>query len=282
MSPSREPAGRLRGTTAIVTGGGRGLGRSIARALVNSGAGVAIAARSSTDLADALAELRAAGGNAVAVPADVTDRRAVERLVSETERLLGPADLLINNAGTCAAIGPTWEVDPDDWWRDVEVSLRGAFLCARAVLPGMIGRRRGRIINMASGVALMPFPMTSAYSSGKAGLLRLTDCLAAGTREHGLHVFAISPGSVRTAMMEHLEDSEAGKKWLGGRERTAGLTFQPPERVAELCVRLATGEADRLSGRYIHVTHDLDALLARVDEVDREDLHALRLRVLPT
>jgi len=273
-------AGLLDGSTAIVTGGGRGLGRAVARALTDAGAAVAIAARSTADLAQTLGELRAAGGRAIAIDVDVTDRAAVDRLVAETERQLGPVDLLVNNAGTCNAIGPTWEVDPEVWWRDIEVHLRGGFLCARAVLPGMIARRRGRIINMASGIGLVPFPPTSAYSCGKAALIRLTDCLAVPAREHGVSVFAISPGNVRTAMMEHLEDSEAGRRWLGGRERTAGLEFQPPERAARLCVRLASGEADRLSGRFIHVTYDLDDMLARDAEIEQEDLYALRLRTL--
>ena len=242
---------------------------------------MAIAARSSHELAATLTELHAAGITAIALPVDVTERAAVEAVVAQTERVLGPIDLLVNNAGTCNAIAPVWEVDPDVWWREVEIHLRGSFLCARAVLPGMIARGRGRIINMASGVGLIPFPFTSAYSCGKAALMRLTDCLAVATRALGVHVFAISPGNVRTAMMDHLENSEAGRRWLGGPERRAGRQFQAPERVAELCIRLASGEADGLSGRYIHVTYDLDDMLARVAEIEQADLYTLRLRVLP-
>jgi len=264
-----------------VTGGSRGIGLAVARALTQAGAAVAIAAQSADELANALGQLTAEGARAIAVHADVTDRSAVDRMAAETERQLGPVDLLVNNAGTCNAIGPTWEIDPDDWWREVEVHLRGGFLCARAVMPGMIARGRGRIINMASGIGLLPFPATSAYSCAKAALIRLTDCLAIPAREHGVSVFAISPGNVRTAMMHHLENSEAGRKWLGGRERTARLEFQPPERAAKLCVRLAAGEADRLAGRYIHVTHDLDDMLGRVDRIEQDDLYALRLRTLP-
>jgi NAD(P)-dependent dehydrogenase (short-subunit alcohol dehydrogenase family) len=272
---------RLAGTTALVTGGGRGLGRAIAQALGSAGAAVAIAARSPDELAATLIELRAAGTTAVALQVDVTDRAAVEAIVEQTERELGPIDLLVNNAGTCNAIAPVWEVDPDVWWREVEIHLRGSFLCARAVLPGMIARGRGRIINMASGVGLLPFPFTSAYSCGKAALMRLTDSLAVSTRALGVQVFAISPGNVRTAMMDHLENSEAGRRWLGGPERRAGLEFQAPERVAQLCVRLASGQADSLSGRYIHVTYDLDGMLGRITEIEQGDLYTLRLRVLP-
>ena len=124
---------------------------------------------------------------------------------------------------------------------------------------------------------LRPSPFSSAYSCAKAALLRLTDSIAAATRGHGVSVFAVSPGNVQTAMMDYLTDSEAGRRWLGGRERE----FQPPERVAALCVQLASGRVDRLSGRYIHVTHDLANMMERAEEIERDDLYALRLRTLP-
>src|SRR5262245_46759765 len=192
--------GVLSNMVAIVTGGGRGIGRAVARALANAGAGVSIAARSENELTEAAALLREVSDRVAAIQTDVTDTVAVRRLVEETRRQLGPVDVLVNNAGTCHALGPVSEVDPDVWWRDVEVSLRGSFLCARAVLPDMLARKSGRIINMGSGVGLRPVPFVSAYSCGKAALLRLTDSIALETRGHGVSVFAISPGNVQTAM----------------------------------------------------------------------------------
>jgi 3-oxoacyl-[acyl-carrier protein] reductase len=133
----------------------------------------------------------------------------------------------------------------------------------------MIARRRGRIVNMASGVGLTPFPYTSAYACSKMALVRLTDCLQAATGQHGVMVFATSPGRVRTPMLAKLEGAEATRKWL------------PPEQIANLCARLARGDGDRLAGRFIHVLYDLDEMCARADEIMRDDLYQLRLRTLP-
>src|ERR1700741_212445 len=176
----------LTGQVAIVTGRGRGIGRAIAQALAQQGAAVTVTARSGEQLAETVALITAAGGRAIAVTADVTDPHAVKRVVTETEQQLGPVDLLVNNAGSASALGPLWEVDPEDWWHDVTVNLRGTLLCTHAVLPGMLTRRRGRIINMASlsgipsrsGSSSQPSPYNpiqqsshgSAYSSSKAGV----------------------------------------------------------------------------------------------------------------
>src|SRR5262249_14274667 len=153
---------------------------------------------------------------AIAVRADVTDRAAVQHAVAEAEARLGPVDFLVNNAGSAAVIGPMWETDPDDWWREGEVNLRGPLLCAHAVRPGMIARRRGRIINMASGVGRTPFPYSSAYACSKVALSRLTDSLQESTREHGVMVSATGPGRVRTAMVRGMDESDAGEDGFPG------------------------------------------------------------------
>jgi NAD(P)-dependent dehydrogenase (short-subunit alcohol dehydrogenase family) len=184
---------------------------------------------------------------------DVTDLASVERAVAE----IGPIDLLVNNAGAFDAIGTTWEVDPEAWRRDLEVSLLGAFHCSRAVLPGMIERGRGRIVSVASGAATRAYPYGSGYAAGKAGILSFTESLAAETKEHGIAVFAVTPGFVWSEMTERLRDASGPAPDISGAE-----PFNP--RVAgELVVRLASGEADALSGRFIHVRDDLDELLSR-------------------
>jgi NAD(P)-dependent dehydrogenase (short-subunit alcohol dehydrogenase family) len=150
---------------------------------------VAVTARSVDQLAATVTAIDAQGGRALAVPADVTDRQAVQHLVTETERHFGPVDLLVNKAGSGRAIGPLWEVAPEEWWHDVTVNLRGTLLCTHAILPGMLARRRGRIINVGSlfgisrGPETTPSPYGSSYSSSKAGILTLTAHLAATTRE---------------------------------------------------------------------------------------------------
>src|SRR5215831_15704847 len=151
---SNQSRGELGGQVAIVTGGGRGLGRVFARSLAAAGAAVALVARSESQLAETAAEIGEAGGTALSFTADVADYTAAGRIVDQIERQLGPVNLLINNAGVATAIGPAWETEPRDWWRCFEVNLLGPYLFARAVLPGMIALGRGRIINVASGAGL--------------------------------------------------------------------------------------------------------------------------------
>src|SRR5215470_5527648 len=141
----------LTGQVAIVTGSGRGIGRAIAQALAQQGAAVTVTARSGEQLAETVALITAAGGRAIAVAADVTDPPAVERVVTQTEQQLGPVDLLVNNAGVMGPIGPLWEAAPEEWWHAMAIHVYGPVLYCRAVVPGMVARRRGRIINVASG-----------------------------------------------------------------------------------------------------------------------------------
>jgi NAD(P)-dependent dehydrogenase (short-subunit alcohol dehydrogenase family) len=264
----------LVGQVALVTGGGRGIGRAVAEALAAAGAAVMVTARSSDQLAETESCIEAAGGRVVALPTDVADPAAVAGLVAAAERRLGPIDLLVNNAGTSGTPGPLWEADPDEWWRCLEVNLRGPMLCARAVLPGMVARRRGRIVNVASSSATFAMPYLSAYFASKTALVRLTEVLALEAREHGVGVFALDPGSVRTAMSQASLGSPAGQRWL------PGLADHPrigPEPAARLCLRIAAGDADALSGRYISVHDDLDALIRRAQQVSEGDLYTLRL-----
>ena len=205
---------KLTGQVAIVTGGGRGIGKAIALALAKAGCSVAVVARSEDQLAETVRQITQLGSRAISVTADVSDPGAVERMVREVESSLGPVDLLVNNAGLAGPIGPTWETDPDDWWRCLEVNLRGPMLCARAVLPGMIARGGGRIVNVASGAGTFAIPYLGAYVTSKTALIRFTEILALETAPHGIKVFAIEPGTVRTSMAEYALESEEGRRWM--------------------------------------------------------------------
>ena len=140
----------LAGQVAIVTGGGRGLGRAYAIALAKAGAAVAVTARTETEIQAVQREIEQHDGRALAIPADVTDAHAVAQMVATVEQQLGPVDLLVNNAGVLRALGHVSEVEADLWWREMEINVRGPFLCSQAVLPSMMKRKRGRIINLAS------------------------------------------------------------------------------------------------------------------------------------
>jgi NAD(P)-dependent dehydrogenase (short-subunit alcohol dehydrogenase family) len=135
---------------ALVTGGGRGIGQAIAERLAAAGARVAVTARSVAELDETVSAINARGGHARALPADVTDQAAVDSVVNDVEQTLGPISVLVNNAGVLGPVGLIWEVDPEEWWRCIEINLRGAFLYARAVVPRMIERQRGRIVSVAS------------------------------------------------------------------------------------------------------------------------------------
>jgi NAD(P)-dependent dehydrogenase (short-subunit alcohol dehydrogenase family) len=272
---------RLDGQVALVTGGGRGIGRAIGEALAAAGARVALAARSGDELAELVGAVEAGGGVARGWALDVTDLGAVTGVVGEVEVALGPVTLLVNNAGTAQEPGPLWEVDPDGWWRDLEVHVRGAFNCCRAVLPGMVARRRGRVVNIGSLVGARDEPYVSAYACAKAAYFRLTGTLAAETAGHGVTVLCVSPGLVRTRMVEESLLGESGRRW---RPQIAAIPpgeYTPAGRVADLLVRVAAGDADPLSGRFLHAEDDLDELLADAERVIAEDLLTLRLRERP-
>jgi NAD(P)-dependent dehydrogenase (short-subunit alcohol dehydrogenase family) len=254
----------LEGKTAIVTGGGRGIGRAIAEALARSGAAVTVTARTEVEISEVVSGIRESGRRAMAILADVTDRRAVERMVSETERALGPVEILVNNAGQAGSGGALWEWDPDDWWRT------GPMLCSRTVLPGMIVRRRGIILNVGSNAGVRPLPANTAYGTSKAALLRFSESLAAAVAEFGVRVFAVSPGLVKTSATINLPvfRNVPESDW-----RAADL-------VGGLIVRLAAGEADALSGCYLHVDDDLPALLRESERIRKGRLYSLRLLTL--
>jgi NAD(P)-dependent dehydrogenase (short-subunit alcohol dehydrogenase family) len=270
----------LTGQVALVTGGGRGIGRAVAASLAQAGAAVGVVARSAEQLAETVAGIAAVGGRALAYPADVTDRAAAEAAVAEVERRLGSIDLLVNNAGVGGPVGPLADCDPEEWWRCVTVNLRGPLLCSRAVLPGMLARRRGRIVNVASGAGTRAIPHVSAYVTSKAALIRLTETLAAEVKGLGVSVFAIQPGTVRTAMADAVLNSEEARRWLP----SFAAMFEkgqdvPPERAARLVLLLASGQADALSGRFLAVEWDVEGLVRRGDELAGTD--ALTLRLVP-
>ncbi|HSN92650.1 MAG TPA: SDR family oxidoreductase [Anaeromyxobacteraceae bacterium] len=184
------------GPAAIVTGGGRGIGAAIARALTARGVRVTVFARSTAQIDRLVSE----GGAALAVAGDVRREEHVARLVAIHEESFGRCDLLVNNAGVIER-GLVEEMSPEAWREVLDVNLTGAFLCARAVVPGMKRRRRGRIVNVASISGTVGTERASAYNASKWGLIGLTKCLAEELRPHGIQCLSVSPGSVDTEML---------------------------------------------------------------------------------
>jgi NAD(P)-dependent dehydrogenase (short-subunit alcohol dehydrogenase family) len=255
MASQRELEGRV----ALVTGGGRGIGRGIALELAAAGARVAVAARTAEQVEATAAE---AGG--LAIEADVADRASVEGMVERAERELGPLDLLVCNAGIAVREEAAWELEPEDWWRTFEVNVLGVYLCCRTVIPGMLARGGGRIVNVASGAAYLPGSDTTAYSASKAAVHRLSETLAAQLAPHGIPVFSISPGLVRTEMTSRFADD---------------APWTPPELAPRLVRALASGRLDALAGRYLHAEHDdVEDVERRAAEIVAQDMNAIRLR----
>jgi NAD(P)-dependent dehydrogenase (short-subunit alcohol dehydrogenase family) len=260
---------------ALITGGGRGIGRAVALRLAKSGGSVAIAARSADELAETAAIAEAAGGRMLAVTADVACAEDVRTMVERTERELGPIDLLVNNAGAAGPMTPFWETDPEDWWRCQEVNVLGPMLCCRYVVPGMIGRHTGRIINLTSGAGTRAIPNLGPYAISKASVIRFSEQLALDLGPHGITVFPIRPGIVQTRMVESVRQNVPLVQSLLDQGRGV-----PPEATADLVEYLASGKADSLSGYLFSVQENWDEMVRRSEEIRREEMYVLRLREL--
>jgi NAD(P)-dependent dehydrogenase (short-subunit alcohol dehydrogenase family) len=259
--------GSLVGQVAIVTGASRGLGARIAQDLARSGAAVALFARNRRGLVDLAAEIEAAGGKALAIAGDVTQRSDVESAVAQVARALGPVSLLVNNAGVDKPYGPVGIADPDEWWYQQAVHVRGALLFMSSVIPEMRRRRRGRILSVSSRAATVVGPGTSAYCVSKATLVRLIEHVHAENVDVGLAAFVIHPGTFFTDMAVSSIADPLAQQWakpivdfLASFKETDPVPAL--ERLGRQVVALASGQYDALGGRYLDLEQELDDLLA--------------------
>ena len=257
----------------MVTGASRGIGRALVERLTSTGMGVVAIGRSASDLDQVSQE-----SGAFACVLDVSDPGAVEDAFGRIVVEHGVPDLLVNNAGISGGSGLTWGMAHEAWWQVLEVNLRGTYLCSRAVIPGMIERGSGRIINLSSGAATFPVGLdndgtiTSAYMASKAAVIRFTEALAGECFNAGVRVFSMSPGMVKTDMTADVfadlwDDDD---------------TWTPMDKALDLITDIDTGMLDQLSGRYFRAAlDDWRSLATRADDVVALDTQALRLRDLP-
>lgn len=243
---------------ALVTGAGRGIGRAIALALAREGARLALLARTRSELETVAAEVNGLGRDALVQSADLAHAGEVTAAVAAVLEAWGGVDILVNNAGILGPIGPLHEADMQEWMRAVQINLGGCATCTRLVLPGMIERGRGKIINLSGGGAVSPRPRFSAYSAAKAAVVRLTETLGAEVAGQGVDVNAIAPGAVNTAMLDQvLQAGEtagaAAREEATRQQQTGGVD---PERPAALAVFLASDRSDGLTGRLLSAVWD--------------------------
>ncbi len=236
----------LQGKVAIVTGGSRGIGRAIAERLARAGARVVVSSRKLENAEEAAAAIRAAGGEAIAVPAHVGYTDQVEALVARTLEAYGRIDIAVNNAATNPHFGPILTADEGQWDKILDTNVKSAFRVTKAVVPHMQAQGGGKIINIASVAGLRPSPLMGVYSVSKAALIMLTQVLAMELAPHNIQVNAIAPGVIKTRFSQVLwQTPQIAEPIL---QRTPLGRFGEPEDVAGLALFLASPASDYITG----------------------------------
>ena len=271
---------RLKDRVALITGAGRGIGRAIALAYAKEGASLALAARTLSELEETAREAQALGALTQVVQVDVTNEEEVADMVRQTVERFSTIDVLVNNAGAVGPVGPIYETDVAEWVRTIQVNVVGMYLCCRAVIPLMLRNDQGKIINLGGAGATIAWRSTSAYSTSKAAVVRLTEGIAFELQGANVQANVLGPGSINTRLWEELRDGaeaagDSALFELGQRVTSGGGA--PMDRAANLAVFLASDDSAQLSGRLISsVTEDLDALTPRIPEIMASDAYTVR------
>ncbi len=272
---------RLEGRVALITGGGRGIGRAITLAYAAEGAKLALAARTATELEET-SDIAGArhGAEVLTIIADVSSRQQVDTMAARTLDRFGAIDVLVNNAGNIGPVGRLWENDPEEWTHTIAIHLSGTFYGCRAVIPHMLQRGSGRIVNLA-GVG---GPNVTAYDAAKTAIVNLTENLALELKDTAITVNAMSPGSIHTRMWEETRDLalEIGDTamYRQGVQVTSGKGASI-DRAAELALFLGSDDCGRISGRMVRaVTDKFEDFPSQADEIMLSDAYLMR-RVEP-
>jgi NAD(P)-dependent dehydrogenase (short-subunit alcohol dehydrogenase family) len=248
-----ESQGRLAGHVAIVTAGGQGIGEAIAKTFAREGARVAVADLNRAEAERVAGEITAAKGDAFAIEVDATKTAAVEAMVKSVLDRWATVDILVNAAGGFHRLAPITDITDEEWDTVITVNLKSTFLCARAVAPTMIARRRGRIINIASGSGIAPNPYAPTYlpyGAAKAGVINFTKVLGRDLGQYGITVNAISPGTTATPRVVKVRDAESMKKIA---EQNPMRCLVQVEDSAEAALYLASPAARYVTGVNLNV-----------------------------
>ena len=262
----------LDGRIAVVSGGGRGLGRAIAGELARHGARVVLGARDEKSLNDSEREIRDDGGEAHGIAVDVSSVDSVAAFSREVERRVGRASILVNAAGVYGPIAPIEDTVARDWIDTLMINTVGPFLMIRAFLPGMLAERWGRIVSLTSAASLHPpGPLTSAYGTSKVALNQLTRHLAAEIAGTGVTANVIHPGDVKTGMWADIKSrvtgmGPAGEPYRQWAEWVAANGGDPPEKAAALVLRLVSDKQGTVNGRFLWIDEPLQAPIPSWEE----------------
>jgi len=241
----------LENKVALVTGGGQGIGRAIALAFAREGADVVIGEIDMTSAEKVVAEVKALGCRAMAIKADVSIKNEIEKMVEAVTKEFENIDILVNNAGV-SVVAPSEELEESRWDKGIDVDLKGVFLCSQIVGKGMIKRKKGNIINIASIAGIVALPPRATYCSAKAGVIMLTKDLACEWAKYHINVNAIAPGYVKTEMVEDLirkgqyDEDALAKRAPAGR-------MGVPEDIANAAVFLAADGSNYITGHTLVV-----------------------------
>ena len=244
---------------ALITGASRGIGRAIARGYAREGAAIAVTARDAAELQSLVGEVQQGGGKAVAIPADLGDAAAPAQVIRHVLESLGTIDILVNNAGIGGSAGPSPIVDFDDalWYKTLALNLTAPYLLTKAVLPVLLAKKWGRIINIASINGKIPSIHAVAYTASKHGLLGLTRTVALEVARDGITVNAICPGPVRTQMNDRRLEYDAKRLGLSFTELESRLTpigrRLDPDEIVPMAVLLASEESAAITGQAFNV-----------------------------
>lgn len=276
---------RLAGQTAIVTGAGRGVGRSIALSYAREGAQLALVARSLNELEETARQVQALGAPALVIPTDISDREQVDHMAARVIDRFSTIDVLVNNAAISGPVGPLQDVDPDRWVQVLQVNLFGTYHCCRAVLPTMVKQNRGWIISLTSEVDMATYYSMSAYSTSKAAIIRLTEGLARELAHTNVRVNALGPGGIPSRMAEEIRDEAAAAGAYDLSESCRAVAAgerDATEQATALAVFLACDDSGNMSGKLLSaVLDDLSHLREHVPEIMGSDAYQLRRQALP-